>query len=378
MATSAPFKDRIHPDGIGALGRALAEAWQVEGVDFDPADFVAQATAGLQALELKARVVQVADAVQASLPADQSPEVVARVVQRASGPALVSAEGLTDGFGVWPLLTWVERHGLDHPAVSLALLRQLTKRFSAEFAVRPYLEGHPELAWAAVHGWVADENVHVRRLASEGTRPRLPWGGHLRASIKDPSLSITVLDKLVDDPERYVQRSVANHLGDLAKDHPELAVQTARRWLDDGGNEGRAWIVRHGLRHLVKKGHKGALAVLGFGPPKVELRAFDVHSPVVLLGERLEVSLELASTSSRPQKLVIDLAVHFLKKNGQLRPKVFKWTTRTLKAGTVLQQPRSQPLKAVSTRTHNTGTHRVELLVNGESMAIRDFELVVG
>lgn len=370
-----PFKNRINPAVVAQLAAALPPALADVGHPFDAECFRTRAAHGLERLELKARVEQVADAIQAAL--GGRPVDVARVgaaLVAASGPASSSDERLTESFTAWPLLSWVERHALHAPTAALDTLEALTCRFSAEFAIRPFLERWPEEAWARVEAWTAHPSLHVRRLASEGTRPRLPWGQQLTDSVADPARGLAVLDRLVDDPERYVQRSVANHLGDVAKDHPERAVAVARRWLAE--REDRIWVVRHGLRHPVKQGHRGALEVLGFGPPQVAVDGPLQVSPRVELGDALQLELTLVSTADRPQRLVIDTGVHFRKKRGELRPKVFKWTTRELAPGARVTLARALSLRPVSIRRHYPGTQRVDVRVNGEVVAEADFELV--
>ncbi len=367
-----PFKNRIDATAVQTLASRLASAARHHGVPFSESRFVDLATQDLADLELKARVHHVADTLQQTLgPASVSE--LRPVLIDASGPPLPTGEGVSDGFELWPLLAWVRRHALHDPEAALPLLEALTSRFSAEFAIRPFLRQWPDLAWPAVLAWTTHEDLHVRRLASEGTRPRLPWGEQLQASLDDPSRGLAVLDRLVDDPELYVRRSVANHLGDIAKDHPTLAVEVAQRWLTERPD--REWVVRHGLRHLFKQGHSGALAVLGYGPPRVATADSLTVSPHVRLGDAVDVSITLSSTAPAPQALMIDVGLHFIKSNGQRRPKVFKWTTRTLAPGEALPLRRSFPLKPVSTRRHHPGQHAVDIRVNGVVVGLAEFWL---
>lgn len=369
-----PFKNRINPEVVAHLARTLDAAMGAQGVPFRADVFQEHALAGLTDLELKARVNQVAAALDAALPsAGRDIRAIGRALEAASGPAIPTAEGVTDGFSAWPLITWVERHATDTPEAALDILEALTDRFSSEFAVRPYLIAHPELAWAAVSRWADHDNLHVRRLASEGPRPRLPWGVQLKDSIEDPSRGLAILDRLVDDPELYVRRSVANHLGDVAKDHPDRAAAHAGRWLAE--REDRLWVVKHGLRHLIKQGHPGALEVLGFGPPKLRVDGPLTVSPRIQLGDGLSIALTLVSTADTPQKLVIDLGIHFVKKRGDRRPKVFKWSTRTLKAGERVSLSRVLTLKPVSTRRHYPGVQGIDVRINGEIVADSEFFL---
>ncbi len=217
------------------------------------------ATSGLSSLELKARVSHVADALAATLPADFGD--AASVIRRTVG-----SPGF-DGWIVFPVNDWVARAGIDDPDTALPLLGELTALWSAEFAIRPFIEGHPQRTFEQFDLWIESPDQHRRRLVSEGSRPRLPWGRQLRAFIADPTPTIALLDRLVDDPSAYVRKSVANHLNDISKDHPGLALETAERWIrEEPDSDRRRWIVSHGLRSLVKAGDPAALKLLGYDP----------------------------------------------------------------------------------------------------------------
>jgi 3-methyladenine DNA glycosylase AlkC len=277
-----------------------------------------------------------------------------------------------------PYAAYVRAHGAEHFEAGMAANDALTRRFTAEWSIRPFLERHPERTFARLAGWARDPSVHLRRLVSEGTRPRLPWAPRLRALVADPAPGLALLELLKDDPAEYVRRSVANHLNDVSKDHPALAVETCRRWLD-GASPERRRLVRHALRTLVKAGHPGALALLGYGePPRVEVLGARVEPARVRIGEAAVFRATLASRAAAPQALAVDLAVHFVKASGATRPKVFK--------GRVLDLPprgRAEVAKRISfalhsTRTPNPGAHRVDLLVNGVTFPGAAFEVTRG
>lgn len=351
----AAFKDAFDGPACAGLARAYG---------LGP-DFVEAASKPLAGLELKARVAHVADTLRAWLDPDWS----RAVEQLLAGlpPALEDTTGLDLGMVWWSACSVVERHGVEEPVPSLRALPELTKRFSGEMAIRPLLRAHPELSWEAVNRWAGDENPHVRRLASEGTRPRLPWGGHLK---HPPAWSL--LDRLVDDPELYVRRSVANHLGDLAKEHPAESVEHAAMWLKKPTEE-RRWVVRHGLRHLVKKGHEGALALQGYSAPDIEGASFGVRPAVVTFPG--SVSFSLTGELPKAQALVVDLVVHFVTQRGP-SPKTWKWSTKSHPAGPLALQ-RRYTLKPISTRRFLPGEHKVDLQVNGHVLASTSFELVI-
>jgi 3-methyladenine DNA glycosylase AlkC len=347
----AAFKDNLDRTACERLAQAYS---------FDQ-DFVTACVDALPALELKGRVAHIADTLRAHL--DPSWPVALEQLLAGLPPGMQTTEYLDHGFDWWPVVDVVGRHGLEHPEVSVAALAELTQRFSGEMAIRPFLREHPEVTWGYVRRWVTDTNPHVRRLASEGTRPRLPWGGFLR---HEPAWD--VLDALVEDDTLYVRRSVANHLGDIAKDHPEQAVERAAGWKE---TEHGGWVIRHGLRHLVKKGHLGALALQGFTEPSLTAVNFTVEPQTVRFPG--EVTFSLEGTLGAAQDLVVDAVVHFVTAKGS-SPKTWKWSTKGHKAG-ALNMSRRYRLKPISTRRFHAGRHRVELQVNGRILAESFFDL---
>jgi len=353
-----PFKNLVNE----AVIRELA-GWLSAAGPFDDAAFVAAALEGLEALELKDRVRHLSSVLHDHLDPDYR-TALAHIV-RALPPPLTSTEGVTSSIGIWPLCHFVERYGVDDPDVSLPALYELTRRFSAEFAIRPFLHERPEATLAVLAGWAKDPDPHVRRLVSEGSRPRLPWGMRLQAFVDDPRPLLPLLETLRDDPEDYVRRSVANNLNDIAKDNPDVVVETCRAWLVDATDDRRR-LVRHALRTLVKSGHTGALEVLGFGPPEVEVVTFTGGAEAAV-GSTVGLQLTLRSTAGGDQRLVIDYAMHSPGARGRTNRKVFKWTTRALEAGAELTLDKAHSLRKVTTRRTREGTYRFELLINGQS-----------
>lgn len=284
----------------------------------------------------------------------------------------------TDKFGMEPFrylphVFYVAKHGLDDFETAMTAQYELTKRFSAEFSIRAFITRHPAATMERLRGWAGDANVHVRRLVSEGTRPRLPWAPRLRAFQEDPSPVLDLLEILKDDPERYVQRSVANNVNDIAKDHPDRAAALCRAWLKDAP-PGRRWIVGHALRSLVKSGDLAALSVLGFGaPPRVAVTKVKLSPATVKLGGVLRFSFAVTSTAARTQRLAVDYTVHFVKANGRTRAKVFKLKTLTLKAKERVQCSGSVSFAPMTTRRSYPGRHRIEALINGVAYPLADF-----
>lgn len=375
--------------------RALGEAVQAHAPGLDVDRFVAEATDGLDELELKARVAQVAQALDHHLV-----EVAGLALPEAFAAVAAAAEDLdADMWTAWPATTFVEHRSLDAPDAAVEALARLTRHASAEFALRPLLDADPEGTLARLRPWVESDDVHLRRAASEATRPRLPWGRRLPRFVADPTPVLAqVLDRLRADPEEYVRRSVANNLNDVAKDHPDLAVASARRWLaeaggpeagdaepdtdPDPGHEAErtrtAWTVRHALRHLVKQGHPGALRALGYDPDvPVEVVGLVVDTPTVTLGEPLRFRFTLRNRSDRPVPVVVDHRIHHLRADGSTSPKVFKLTTRTLAPHEQRTIEKAHPMRAVTTRTHRNGRHHLDVQVNGSVRAGAPFDLRV-
>ncbi len=333
---------------------------------FDAAAFTDDVMETLLDLELKDRVNLVADQLAKHLP-DHYPTALASVVS--------VAETDPGDWESWPLCSFVERHGLEWPTESLDAMAPLTRRWSCEFAIRPYLEHHLHLTRTYLDRWVDDPDEAVRRLPSEGTRPLLPWGPKVRSLIDDPEIGLTALRALRHDPSETVRRSVANHLNDLAKANPRLVIDTLRDWTErpDPVDPG---MVRHALRTLVKNGDPGALQLLGFTTdPEVELEAFECDPTNVELGTSIELLATLRSTAAVDQRLVVDFVVHHVLANGSTSQKVFKWTTIDLAPGATVELRKKRRIQTASTRRYHAGHHRIDLQVAGQTVGSTGFQL---
>jgi 3-methyladenine DNA glycosylase AlkC len=371
-----PFKNLLNAQGVRDMARHLHRACP----GFDAARFERQALAGLDALEMKARAMQLADVLEAKLPADfgaAAGVIEASLAPPPQGEALDELRGHPQGLAgwpLWPLGEYVARRGLETPQRALETLRQITQRFTAEWAIRPFIERHPELTFATLARWTADPSAHVRRLASEGSRPRLPWGLQLKGLIRDPSPTLPLLRALQDDPSEYVRRSVANHLNDIAKDHPQLIVQWLREHLP-GATQQRRALLRHASRTLIKQGHPQVLQAWGLGKPlRGEVR-LSLSPKRLTVGESLTLTVQLHSAATRAQTLLIDYAVHHVKASGERTPKVFKGWSLTLGAHQRLTLHKRHSMRAVTTRRYYPGRHELDLRVNGQVAARAFFEL---
>ena len=257
----------------------------------------------------------------------------------------------------------------------LALLAELTPRLTGEFAIRTFLNADLAAGLAVIVGWTAHPDEHVRRLATEGTRARLPWAKRVPALFAGPGATIPVLDALYRDDSDYVRRSVANHLNDISRLDPDLAERTAARWLTEP-DANTARLVRHAMRTLIKQGHPGALALMGF-PPAAGLVVTDlaVDRPSLAIGEDLTLSFTVRHSGPEPVRLAIDYAVHYVKANGRTAPKVFKLTVKDLAPGRPLIVTKKHSFRPMSTRVHYPGAHRVEIQINGQPAGGVGFDL---
>jgi len=369
-----PFKNFIDAALVRRTGQVLAHA----SSEFDRAVFERRAIRGLDALELKARVMQLADALEATLPADFDAacgliEACLGTVRDPDSPdededvPCADDPGLT-GWIVWSLGEFVARRGLAEPERALRALHALTQRSTAEFAIRPLIVRHPELTLTTMQAWTRDPSAHVRRLASEGSRPRLPWGLRLQALVADPTPTLPILEALQDDPSAYVRRSVANHLNDIAKDHPHRVVDWVQRHLPTASAERRT-LLSHASRGLIKQGHAGMLTLWGAGKVFAGDCELKVTPKRVTIGDRVQLTLALRSTSRNLQPLLIDYAVHHVKADGRASPKVFKGWKLTLAPGEARTLTKSHSFAPVTTRRYHAGEHPIEVSINGRVVA---------
>lgn len=358
---SAPqLKEWFDAARYRAIARELADI----APKFRRDDFMQSVLDGLEGRSLMQRVHQCAVAVDSALPGTYPQKV--RALQKLA--PRIGHEFVTIFLG-----DFVATFGLDDFDFSMEALRFFTVFGSAEFAVRPFIVADQKRALQTMSEWAADPDEKVRRLASEGSRPRLPWGMRLQTLVRDPEPTAKILEALKDDASLFVRRSVANHLNDITKDHQDYVLQRLEEW--DLERENLRWIAKHACRTLIKRGHPRALKLFGFGR-KAEVRAKLVASPSSLeLGQRLTLTAALASTSKRSQRLAIDYVVHYVKASGGSAEKVFKWTEIDLPGHAEIELVKSQVVRDFTTRKHYAGRHRVELQINGQRVAETMFDL---
>ena len=372
-----PFKNLIN----AGLVQAAATHFARHHRGFDAAHFSALALQGLDALEMKARALQICAALEATLPPrfDDAAALIEATLappgeRWADQPA--GAHGLA-GWILWPVGEFIARRGLQQPERALQTLHALTQRFTAEFAIRPFIVAHPALVFGTLQRWTQDPSEHVRRLVSEGSRPRLPWGPQLKTLVADPSPTAPLLLALQDDPSEYVRRSVANHLNDIAKDHPGRVADWLVQHLPDAPAERRA-LLRHASRTLIKAGDRRVLAAWGLDKPFKGQAALQLQPAQLRLGESLTLTLVLQSSAARAQKLAVDYAVHHVKADGRLSPKVFKGWSFELPPHGRRELVKQHAMREITTRRYHPGRHGLDIRVNGRVVAEADFELLSG
>jgi 3-methyladenine DNA glycosylase AlkC len=365
---SSALKHGLGRNAINGIGKNVARVMPA----FRRRAFTQGALRGLRDLELKPRVFHIAHALRAQLPDD---DLVALDILVEAASSWEKPRADKYAFAAWPVIELVGELGRAHPARGLEALRQVTKLFSAEFAIRGFIEDSPKKTLKVLAKWTRDPDPHVRRLVSEGTRPRLPWGTRVQALLDDPKPGIALIEKLKDDPSEYVRRSVANHLNDVAKDRPKLVTDTCKKWAK-GANTDRLRLIHHALRTLVKQGDRAALRILGFDPAaRIEVVNLQLSTTKLKMGDSLELSFDLHSRAKKAQPVVIDYALHHVKKAGNRTRKTFKLKTTTVPPGGTLSIHKRHHIKPISTRTYHSGVHALEVLVNGQSHGTVEFDL---
>jgi 3-methyladenine DNA glycosylase AlkC len=285
--------------------------------------------------------------------------------------ALKKAAPHVKGFEAMALPDFVATYGMEEWDLSMEALGYFTKYYSSELAIRPFLDKNPEKGMAYMLAWAEDEDPKVRRLASEGCRPRLPWAMALPKFKKDPSLILPILEKLKEDSSEDVRRSVANNLNDISKDNPDLALEICEKWRGQSDDVDK--IVKHACRTLLKAGNKRALAIFGYGDPSlISVKNLKLDKENLNIGDYLLFSFDLAV--AQKNKVRLEYAIYFVKATGKLSKKVFKITEKEVEAGTH-SLSRKQVFQEQTTRKHYPGIHQIAIIVNGEEKAKAVFEL---
>ena len=365
------LKDELfHPKKVTYLSSLLAEA----SPDFPSGKFERTILGKLPELELKERIVYIAEVLRDCLP-DSYVDGLQVILD--SLPPELDPDQSDNDFGDFifaPFSHFVAVNGCEKRYLkrSLDALEEITRRFSAEDAIRYFINAFPDETFPFLEKCSHSGNYHVRRLASEGTRPKLPWSQKLVTGYERP---VSILNRLHSDETRYVTRSVANHLNDISKVDPDLVIELLKRWREENGQTKQEldYMTRHALRTLIKAGHPGALSLLGFAANvQISILRFTTDTPRVEVGNACQLDLELKS--HRKQKLLIDYLMAF--PDG--RRKVFKWKQVSLGKGEVLRITKSHPMRLMTTRSLVPGKHRVVLQINGkERRPVLEFSLAL-
>ncbi|MGJ8615987.1 MAG: DNA alkylation repair protein [Sulfitobacter sp.] len=371
MAEKFSLKDHLfNTETVGRLADEYAAALPF----FDAERFRADALSGFADRELMARMEWMADCLEAQLAADfptMADQLTAALSTRLD-PTLKD-----DDFGHFihalPGILAV-RHGLeDHRDRAFDLLYEATQRFSMEFYIRPFLNRWPDETLARMRVWAGDDNYHVRRLVSEGTRPKLPWAKAVTLSTEQ---TVPLLDILHADQTRFVTRSVANHLNDIAKTQPDLVIDLLQQWAKAKRQDAKelAWMTRHALRTLIKQGNERALAALGYRGDVTIAATLTLSQNSYKIGDVVEMVCTLKAATALP--VIVDYRVIFARPGGRNAEKVFKLKVGKIATGKPLSLTKRHRLKGdATTFTLHPGAHQIVLQVNGNDVAQATFDL---
>lgn len=367
------FKEVYNKHLIENMAANMQNSWS----EFNISSFVNSIVPNLDPLSLSERSQLICAELHNHLP-KHYPSAL-KILLNSFHPEMATAnlQGF-EGFYYMPIANYVSQYGLEKEDFHLSMkaLEEITKIFTSEFAIRPFIRKYPKESFQYLHQWTNDESVHVRRLVSEGTRPKLPWASPLKEFQKNPSPVLELLEKLKEDDELYVRRSVANSLNDIAKDHPNLVIETLTRW-NKINNKDTQWIIGHASRTLLKQGHPKALELLGYPQNiQIEVNNLRVNHPTCKLGNEIEFSFEVQSLSADKQNLMIDFVVHYMKANGKTAPKVFKLSKKSIPANGCLSFNKKISFKPITTRKHYLGQHKIEIQINGRKYGKIEFELI--
>ena len=363
-----PLKDLYSPAFYNAFAEVVVRILPM----FDQQQFLAMIfNDTFSQKELKDRMRHTAHVLHHFLPADfeEATDLLQQLINQLKQDKIGE-----NSFPFMFLPEYIEAYGLAHYTTSVKAIEQVTQFISCEFAVRPFLLNYGDQMMDQLLKWSHHDNAHVRRLASEGSRSRLPWAMAVPALKKDPTATLAILENLKNDPSEWVRRSVANNLNDISKDHPAIALQVARTW--KGISRETDAVIKHGCRTLLKQGHPDVLALYQLDSTSVQLDDFAVLTPLVRIGDQLSFSFSLRNAAAKPQLVRLEYAIYFVRLNGKLSKKVFKISERSYAPNEQFRGSRQQKFVPITTRRHYPGTHRISLIVNGLEKVTADFELV--
>lgn len=351
--------------------------------DFDAPGFVSQVMDDeWENREFKQRIAHITTILKKFLPADYK-DAIAKILELLDYVEKTQPDysiiddkkfGLTLEYGAI-LDNFVEQYGLDHYETSVKAIEKITQFSSCEFVAHPFIIKYPDEMMAQMLVWSKHEHWGVRRLASEGCRPRLPWAMALPNLKKDPAPIIPILENLKNDPSRFVRLSVANNLNDIAKDNPETVIDLAKKW--QGESKEVDWIIKHGCRTLLKQGNTEVLGIFGLNAVEnISIEDFQISTPKVKVGNSLEFSFKLVNSSDKKANIRLEYGIYYQKANGTLAKKVHKISEKEYTANSTTQITRRHSFKVVTTRKLHLGLHQVAVIINGNEFEKHDFELI--
>lgn len=374
MSDSLLIRDFFNPKVITELAVKIHSLYS----DFDQKGFLFDTLTNLEIQTYSERKNSITDALIKHLPEDYETSV--KIILNTLPPEYETdiLEATTNRFYITALSGYISNKGLNHFDLSMKALYKITKCFTSEFDIRLFILKYPEESLSLLKKWAKDSNPHVRRLVSEGSRPNLPWGKKLHFVVEDPeNTTIPLLALLQDDPSEYVRRSVANHLNDFAKTHADTVVKHLNIWQKKKPTKDKDRMISHALRTLIKNGHKGALALIGYDDDFDLSLDFQSYTKDVPWGGIFDFSFSIKNNRTTSKNLIVDYILGFQKKGGKISDKVFKLKKLEIGGSESISVAKKQSFKAISTRVYYPGKHTLAVQVNGVILGKVEF-LVLG
>ena len=354
--------------------QAFTEQVELAIPNFNSRRFIAQIfDEAWEARELKARMRHTTEVLHDHLSSDYGESVfqIRKIIQQ-----LKQSEIREKSLEFMFFPDFIEHYGLEFYEISVPALKDITSFTSCEFAVRPFIIKYPERMLKDMLDWADNENLHIRRLASEGSRSRLPWAMAIPFLKKNPDPVLPILEQLKNDESEYVRRSVANNLNDISKDNPNLVIQIAKAWY--GQSKDTNWVVKHASRTLLKAGNAELMPLFGFGSiDSITIKNFKLKTPNIKVGEALIFGFDLLNKSNQAVKIRLEYAVYYQKANGSLSKKVYKISEKDYASQSATTIERAQSFKLITTRKFHSGLHQVALVINGNEFEKHDFMLQI-
>lgn len=346
--------------------RRLAEEFSRVDKGFSVEQFVKDVTVDLERLSLNERMRRCSVVLRKHLPEnyEQAIKIMVDVIPQ-----------LDRGYTTLLFPDFVGQYGTLHFEASMEALKYFTKFGSSEFAIRVFLKKDFEKTLGVMYSWAEDKDLHVRRLASEGSRPRLPWSFKLDEIIRNPKHTIPILERLKSDPELYVRKSVANHLNDVSKEHPDTVLELLNQW--KGQSRNTDWVIKHGARTLLKKGNQSILDIFGVSQSEhLILKDFTLKQEHVNMGKELSFSFIIENQNPNPVNARVEFGMYFRKKDASLSKKVFKIGEKLFSGQESRSWLKTYSFKPITTRVYHSGIHEISIIVNGKESERRQFTLL--